>query len=74
MASDIMLAAFDEIIERTVEAHEGDDRRPSRTARIRSADVMDDDGMGTRDIPIKVRIDVRGGKHPLRFRGHGARR
>jgi len=50
-------AAFDEIIQRT------EDRVRGALARIpageyRFEDVMDDDGMGTRDIPIKLRIVV----------------
>ena len=50
-------ATFDEIIDRTAE------RMRAALARIppgeyRFADVMDDDGMGTRDIPIKLRVVV----------------
>jgi N-methylhydantoinase B len=53
----LIVAAFDEIIRRT------EDRLRDAIARIppgeyRFADVMDDDGMGTTDIPIKVRIVI----------------
>jgi N-methylhydantoinase B len=52
-----LTAAFDEIIQRT------EDRMRAAIARIppgeyRFEDVMDDDGMGTRNIPIKLRIVV----------------
>jgi N-methylhydantoinase B len=33
------------------------------------ADVMDDDGLGTRDIPIRLRIDVKGGRIRFDFAG-----
>jgi len=50
-------AAFDEIIDRTAV------RMRAALARIppgeyRFEDVMDDDGMGTRDIPLKLRVVV----------------
>jgi N-methylhydantoinase B len=63
-----MLATFDEIVERTAK------RMKAAVATIPTgtysfADVMDDDGMGTRDIPIKVRIDVKDGRIRFDFTG-----
>ena len=54
-----MSAAFNEIVERTTK------RMKAAIATIPEGsysfiDVMDDDGLGTRDIPIRVRIDVKG--------------
>jgi N-methylhydantoinase B len=62
--TDTMLAIFDEIVQRTSQ------RMKSAVAGIPAgsysfADVMDDDGLGTRDIPIRVRIDV--GHGGIRF-------
>src|SRR5947209_10220038 len=53
----LIVAAFDEIIRRT------EDRLREAIARIPPgefcfADVMDDDGLGTTDIPINIRIAV----------------
>jgi N-methylhydantoinase B len=53
----LLAATFDEIIERT------ETRMRESLARLapgeyRFEDVMDDDGMGTRDIPLKLRIVV----------------
>ncbi len=64
----IILAAFNEIVERTSK------RMRAAVATIPEgtysfSDVMDDDGMGTRDIPISVRIDVTGGRIRLDFAG-----
>jgi N-methylhydantoinase B len=66
--TEIMLAAFDEIVERTSK------RMRAAVATIPSgaysfSDVMDDDGMGTRDIPICVRIDVKGERIRFDFAG-----
>ena len=63
-----MLGTFDEIVERTSK------RIRSAIATIPSgtytfSDVMDDDGMGASDIPIKVRIDVKGGRIRFDFTG-----
>jgi N-methylhydantoinase B len=63
-----MLAAFDEILERTSK------RMKAAVATIPEgtysfSDVMDDDGMGTRNIPICVRIDVAGGHIRFDFAG-----
>jgi len=63
-----MLTAFDEIVQRTSK------RMRAAVATIpngtyRFTDVMDDDGMGTRDIPISVRIDVKDGKIRFDFTG-----
>jgi N-methylhydantoinase B len=63
-----MLAAFDEILERTSR------RMRAAVATIPAgsyafSDVMDDDGMGTRDIPIHVRIDVKGERIRFDFAG-----
>jgi N-methylhydantoinase B len=55
----VLEAAFDEIIERT-------NRRMRQAIRdipdgsYTFEDVVDDDGLGTYDIPIKVRVDVSG--------------
>ena len=63
-----MLATFDDVIART-------SRRMRRAVAgipagtYSFADVMDDDGMGTRDIPIKVRIDVAGERIRFDFAG-----
>jgi N-methylhydantoinase B len=52
-----MTAAFDDIIRRTEDRmHAAIDRIPP--GEYRFEDVMDDDGMGTTDIPIKLRIVV----------------
>ena len=63
-----MLAAFDEIIERTSK------RMKAAVASIPEgtysfSDVMDDDGLGMCDIPICVRIDVRDGRIRFDFSG-----
>ena len=38
----------------------------------RFEDVMDDDGLGTIDIPIRLAVTSRGRPHPLRLHRHGA--
>ncbi len=63
-----MIAAFNEIIERTAK------RMKAAIASIPEgsysfSDVMDDDGLGTRDIPIRVRIEVKGGHIRFDFTG-----
>jgi N-methylhydantoinase B len=63
-----ILAVFDEIVGRTSK------RMKAALASIPEGsysfrDVMDDDGMGTRDIPICVRIDVRNGRIRFDFTG-----
>jgi N-methylhydantoinase B len=63
-----MIAAFDDIVERTSK------RMRAAVATIPQgaysfSDVMDDDGMGTRDIPIRVRIDVKGERIRFDFAG-----
>jgi N-methylhydantoinase B len=63
-----MLTTFDEIIERTSR------RMNAAIATIPPgtysfSDVMDDDGMGTRDIPIAVRIEVKAGRIRFDFSG-----
>jgi N-methylhydantoinase B len=63
-----MLAVFDEILGRTSK------RMSAAVATIPEgtysfSDVMDDDGMGTRDIPIHVRIDVKRGRIRFDFAG-----
>jgi N-methylhydantoinase B len=71
--AETMLATFDEIIERTSK------RMKAAVATIPQgtysfSDVMDDDGMGTRDIPICVRIDVNpGGRIRFDFAGTSKR-
>src|SRR5262249_27993520 len=63
-----MLTAFDEIVQRTSKRMRAAVATiPSGTYRF--TDVMDDDGMGTRDIPISVRIDVKDGKIRFDFTG-----
>ena len=64
----MILASFNEIVERTSK------RMRAAVATIPEgtysfSDVMDDDGMGTRNIPISVRIDVTGGRIRLDFAG-----
>jgi N-methylhydantoinase B len=61
-----LAAGFDELIRRT------EARMRAAIARIppgsyRFADVMDDDGAGATDIPIKLRIDVGGADGRIRF-------
>ena len=63
-----MLTTFDEIVERTSK------RMRAAVATIPQgtysfSDVMDDDGMGTRDIPIRVQIDVKAGRIRFDFSG-----
>jgi N-methylhydantoinase B len=63
-----MRRAFDEVVQRTAK------RMRAAVATIpngtyRFTDVMDDDGMGTRDIPISVRIDVKDGRIRFDFTG-----
>ncbi len=63
-----MFAAFDEIIERTARRmREGFRRLKPGTYRI--ADVLDGDGHGNVDIPIKLAIEVGDGTVRLDFRG-----
>jgi N-methylhydantoinase B len=61
-------SAFDEIVHRTAQ------RMKAAIAMIPNgsytfADVMDDDGLGARDIPIQVRIDVKDGDITFDFAG-----
>lgn len=66
--SAIMLTAFDEILERTTKRMRAAvSTIPEGTYSF--ADVMDDDGMGTRDIPIRVRIEVKDGRIRFDFAG-----
>jgi N-methylhydantoinase B len=63
-----MLAAYDEIISRT------EKRMRAAIAKIPDGrysftDVMDDDGMGNSDIPIALRIDVKGDRIRFDFSG-----
>ncbi len=65
---DFLHAAFDEIIERT------ESRMRAAVATIPDGvyqfeDVMDDDGLGTLDIPIRLSIEVAGGKIRFDFTG-----
>ena len=65
---DFLHAAFDEIIERT------EARMRAAVATIPDGvyafeDVMDDDGLGTLDIPIRIKIEVAGGKIKFDFTG-----
>ena len=66
--AETMLTTFDEIVERTSK------RMRAAVATIPQgtysfSDVMDDDGMGTRDIPIQVRIEVKAGHIRFDFTG-----
>ena len=54
----MLVAAFDEIIRRTARAPARGARRASRPANTRFEDVMDDDGVGTTNIPIRLRVTV----------------
>ena len=61
-------AAFDEIITRTEARLRGAfDTIPAGV--YQAEDVMDDDGLEARDLPIKCRIEVGGGRMTLDFTG-----
>jgi len=63
-----VLAVFDEIVRRTSQRMRRAIRRiPDGSYSF--ADLMDDDGVGTRDIPICVRIDVANGRIRFDFGG-----
>lgn len=63
-----MLRIFDEIVERTkMRMQASIERIPDGTYTFE--DVMDDDGLGTRNIPIKVKIDVQGKSIKIDFTG-----
>ena len=65
---DMLQAAFGEIIERTERRmREGVAQIPDGTYHFE--DVMDDDGLGTLDIPIKVKINVAGDRIHFDFTG-----
>jgi N-methylhydantoinase B len=65
---DILQAAFGEIIKRTERRmRKGVTQIPDGTYYFE--DVMDDDGLGTVDIPIKVKIDVAGDRVHFDFTG-----
>jgi N-methylhydantoinase B len=65
---DILQAAFGEIIKRTERRmRKGVTQIPDGTYYFE--DVMDDDGLGTVDIPIKVKIDVAGDRIYFDFTG-----
>ena len=64
----MLQAAFGEIIERTERRmREGVAQIPDGTYHFE--DVMDDDGLGTLDIPIKVKVDVAGDRIHFDFTG-----
>ena len=64
----VVRAGFDEIIARTEQRMRAAIREiPDGTYRF--DDVMDDDGLGTSDIPIKVRVDVEGERIRFDFTG-----
>jgi N-methylhydantoinase B len=63
-----LLAAFDEIIERTARRMRAGFRR-LRPGTYRAEDVLDGDGHGNVDIPIKLAIEVGDGTIRLDFRG-----
>ncbi len=65
---DMLQAAFSEIIVRTERRmREGVAQIPDGTYHFE--DVMDDDGLGTVDIPLKVKIDVAGDRIRFDFTG-----
>jgi N-methylhydantoinase B len=65
---DVLQAAFGEIIKRTERRmRKGVTQIPDGTYYFE--DVMDDDGLGTVDIPIKVKIDVAGDRIHFDFTG-----
>ncbi|MGY8669135.1 hydantoinase B/oxoprolinase family protein [Bradyrhizobium sp. UFLA05-109] len=65
---ELTLAAFDEIIERTHSRMKlAIGMIPDGTYTF--ADVLDNDGVGTNNIPIRVRIDVKGDNMELDFAG-----
>jgi len=68
---DVLLPAFDEIIRRTARRMR-DAVKTIPAGSYSFADVMDDDGLATRDIPIKLRIDVGGGRIRFDFTGTAA--
>ena len=64
-------AVFDEVVART------ERRMRDAIGRIAPgvytfADVMDDDGFGAHDIPVKCRIEIDGGRFRIDFAGSGA--
>ena len=64
----LLTTAFDAIIARTEQRmREAVSTIPNGVYRFE--DVLDDDGHGTRDIPIRVRIDVQGDRIRLDFSG-----
>lgn len=68
--ADILEAAFSDIIRRT-EARMRDAIRTIPDGDYAFDDVMDDDGLGTFDIPVQVRIQKRGNRIALDFSGSG---
>ncbi len=68
----VMLArSFDAIMDRT-EARLRDSIRTVPDGRYEFTDLLDNDGMGTSDIPISVRVDVAGENIAFDFTGTGA--
>ncbi len=64
----LLQSAFGEIVERTERRmREGVARIPDGTYTFE--DVMDDDGLGTMDIPIRAKIDVTGDRIKFDFSG-----
>lgn len=66
--ADFVIAAFDEVIERTARRMKAGIRR-LKSGVYRAEDVLDDDAQGTRDIPIKLIITVDGDRISFDFRG-----
>ncbi len=67
----VMLArSFDAIMDRT-EARLRDSIRTVPDGRYEFTDLLDNDGMGTSDIPISVRVDVDGENIAFDFAGTG---
>ena len=67
----VLETAFAEIIERTARRmREAVAKIPDATYRFE--DLMDDDGLGSTDIPIRLRIDVAGNRVRFDFAGSAA--
>jgi N-methylhydantoinase B len=67
-SSDLLIAAFEEIIERTARRMRAGIGR-LKPGVYRAEDVLDDDAHGHLDVPIKLEITVDGDRMRLDFRG-----
>ncbi len=68
---DMLARSFEAIMDRT-EARLRDSIRDVPDGRYEFTDLLDNDGMGTSDIPISVRVDVEGENIAIDFSGTGA--